>query len=315
MIINGKLFDVDTTKDVLTTVLEQGYTVNHSCRDGKCGQCVINVKNKNQTNNYHACQYFPKHDDVIEFEYFESFKLPDPVISPAKINAINVKNDKFITVALRFPPGKFQEILPGQYVKVIIPGIGFRSYSIYSMDLENNTFTLLIGKINGGAASDFFFNQASKGTLLTIKGPFGSFRFRPEPDSTHIFCATGSGIAPINAILESNQVKEMLTNGAKMHVIWGNSKVSDFFKLEYISKVTLNAHRFASKDGNSNISLGRITNPTIDLLGSHDENETVNVYSCGNPNFIDDLKFKIENLNRNNVNYYTDYFTCNGKEK
>ena len=53
--------------------------------------------------------------------------------------------------------------------------------------------------------SDYWFNFAKVNDLLRINGPFGTFVLRHNVKTNIIFLATGTGIAPIKAMIEKNQ--------------------------------------------------------------------------------------------------------------
>ena len=314
VMINDIGFEFSDQKTVLETVLENGYAVNHSCRDGRCQECQIKITNNGQTSLKLACQYHPSKGDKIYFDVFENYKLPNQIISPAKINSVNVLSDYYCLIEFRIPPNKDFSFFAGQYIDVNIPNVGVRSYSIYSADMNNKTLTILVSKVEGGLASNFFFKKAKKELLVTIKGPFGSFFYRPKDAEKVIFCATGSGIAPINAIFENEQIHADLSFGTEVYVLWSNKYPADFFDLSANIPTSVKYERFVTRENKKNFRSGRIVTPTLELIKRFSDREKICLYACGNPNFISELKEELTELGKLNLSFYSDAFIQNRKK-
>ena len=77
--------------------------------------------------------------------------------------------------------------------------------------------------------SDYWFNQAKASDLLRFNGPLGTFFLRGLDQLHLVFLATGTGIAPVKAMLES------LSNIAPEHapqsvtVFWGGRTEEDIY--------------------------------------------------------------------------------------
>lgn len=315
VMINDVEFELSEQKTVLQTVLENGYTVNHSCRDGRCQECQIDITNNGNTSQKLACQYYPTNGDSIYFDVFENYKLPDQIISPAKINSVNRINEYYTLIEFRIPPNKDFNFFAGQYIDINIPTVGVRPYSIYSLNINNKTLTILVSKVMGGLASDFFFKKAKKEFLVTIKGPFGSFFYRPKEAQRVIFCATGSGIAPINAIFENAQIQADLSLGTEVHLLWSNKYSSDFFELSSNIPKSVKYNRFVTRENGKSCRSGRIVKPTLELIKGFPHGEKICVYACGNPDFISELKKELTKLGKLNINFYSDAFIRDRKQQ
>jgi CDP-4-dehydro-6-deoxyglucose reductase, E3 len=53
-----------------------------------------------------------------------------------------------------------------------------------------------------GAMSRYWFQQAKANDLLRLRGPLGTFFLRGQAGKDLVLLATGTGIAPVKAILE-----------------------------------------------------------------------------------------------------------------
>jgi CDP-4-dehydro-6-deoxyglucose reductase len=85
----------------------------------------------------------------------------------------------------------------------IIRGAIRRSYSIANCYSTFGLLTFFIKNYKSGIMSNYWFNEANVNDLLRIEGPFGSFIYRESEADNIIFLTTGTGIAPVKAILES----------------------------------------------------------------------------------------------------------------
>ncbi|HZU84003.1 MAG TPA: FAD-dependent oxidoreductase [Polyangiaceae bacterium] len=125
--------------------------------------------------------------------------------------------------------------LAGQYLDVIVPtprGLPYkRSYSIASApdDQAPWTFELAVTRVEGGPTSDALHAMAP-GDVVEIEGPAGAFvRRAPERGAPALLVATGTGLAPIRAML-AEEVRDragpplLLLFGCRTpaDVLWGD---------------------------------------------------------------------------------------------
>ncbi len=105
--------------------------------------------------------------------------------------------------------GRIENILPGQFVNLILPEKIARAYSVASMkNIDGKTIIqLALEYIPGGKASEYLKSK-TEGDILIVKAPFGRFvpsicnfvskDFKSEKfGREHILIGTGSGITPI----------------------------------------------------------------------------------------------------------------------
>ena len=94
---------------------------------------------------------------------------------------------------------------PGQFVTLDLPihekpNKRVRSYSIASWPDGTNVIELVIVLLEGGAGTNYLFNQVMVGSELTLRGPQGVFTL-PEPIGKDLFfICTGTGVAPFRAM-------------------------------------------------------------------------------------------------------------------
>lgn len=315
--VNQKIFKIENQKSILETLIDNGFSVNHSCRSGRCNECVALLRTGDFDSEILSCQYIPKPGDQFTFEKFEQIRLPKKQIYPAKIEKLTKLSDKYLLVKLKLPIGKKLDFLPGQYINVIKRGIGARSYSLASFE-GSASILLIIQRVTGGQLSNFWFEGAQEGDLLQVQGPFGSFYLRKDPSITRaktIFAATGSGIAPLISMLGSNS--KLINHD--FYGFWSMQYYENFFSDDLFNGTIDNNiwNKYLTKENRDGFGCGRIVKPIMtlieDMLMSDIKN--INVYACGNNSFLKLLKDQINEVSNTNINFYADAFLKSGVDE
>jgi ferredoxin-NADP reductase len=94
---------------------------------------------------------------------------------------------------------------PGQFVTLDLPihekpNKRWRSYSIASWPDGTNVIELVIVLLEGGAGTNYLFNQVIVGSELTLRGPQGVFTLPDRIEKDLFFICTGTGVAPFRAM-------------------------------------------------------------------------------------------------------------------
>jgi ferredoxin-NADP reductase len=94
---------------------------------------------------------------------------------------------------------------PGQFVTLDLPiheklNKRIRSYSIASWPNGTNVIELVIVLLEGGAGTNYLFNEIKVGSELTLRGPQGIFTLPETIDKDLFFICTGTGIAPFRSM-------------------------------------------------------------------------------------------------------------------
>jgi len=116
------------------------------------------------------------------------------------------------------------EFIPGQFVTLDLP-IGqkrldrWRSYSIANTSNKENIIQLAISYIEGGRASEYFFNTLREGDILILKGPEGVFCLPKTMDKKLVMICTGSGVVPFKSMISHISDHGIQHNG--IHLIFG----------------------------------------------------------------------------------------------
>ncbi|PID70411.1 hypothetical protein CSB37_01840 [bacterium DOLZORAL124_38_8] len=110
----------------------------------------------------------------------------------------------------------------GQFISLKFGERSFRAYSIASLP-EENFIELVVRLVAGGLASEVF-RTAKIGQKFVFRGAFGQFQLSENLAFPLVFCATGSGIAPLRAMIRSEARKP---NPRPMYLLYGGRTLSD----------------------------------------------------------------------------------------
>jgi CDP-4-dehydro-6-deoxyglucose reductase len=321
---NGKSFNCDLNTTIFDAAKNNGIIFEHSCLMARCRSCAVQVVSgktinklddlvlsvEEKSNNWIlSCNSFPCSDLILDVEDIGDIKLFEKKIIPTKINSINKLNETVIEVILRLPPNSNFGYNSGQYIN-ITKGTIKRSYSIANVCNETGLITFLIKKYENGQMSNFWFNEAKENDLLRIEGPLGSFFLRETDVENIIFLATGTGVAPIKAILESiietpnkfSTKKIWIFSGARNEsdIFWQPNELNEIPNLKYIPVLSRASEVWKGEKGYVQDILIKQNIPL----------ENAQVYACGSNNMIESAKKLLIENGLNKKNFFSDAFVA-----
>lgn len=241
---------------LVDAALASGLTLPHSCKTGRCSTCKCKViqgetialqmeagiTDKEKAEGWILSCAREAHSDVeLEVEDLGGIVLPPSKTLPCRISHIEYMSSDVVRVILRLPPSADFKFIPGQYVDVIGPLGVRRSYSLACSNTADKTLELHIREVDGGVMSDYWFKQAQVNDLLRLNGPLGTFFLRNLAQLDLVFLATGTGIAPVKAMVESLADVPLDQAPKSVTVFWGGRTASDLY---FDLQATPVKHRF-----------------------------------------------------------------------
>lgn len=172
------------------------------------------------------------------------------------------------------------EYHPGQFLSLECGEKVWRAYSIATRQ-HNNQFKLLVRVVENGKGSNFLKN-CEIGSLINFKGAFGHFILSENPEATLNFCATGTGIAPFQAMIQAEQA---LPNPRAMRLYYGGRDQEDIAFIDQIALWAnhLDVHLAFSRDVNASEKDPRAKNCRITTFLENEEfGPNDEFYICGN---------------------------------
>jgi CDP-4-dehydro-6-deoxyglucose reductase, E3 len=318
---NNKVFFDDDNKSILDSALAADIMLEHSCRTGKCGVCKTQVLSGSteilqaetsltsdllEKGYILTCCRRASSDLVLDTEDLGDLAKLKTLTLPARIDSMSLLADDVIQVFLRLPPNNGLQILSGQYVDVIGPGGLRRSYSIANDFSKGGKIELHIRQVSNGKMSAYWFDAAKVNDLLRIEGPRGTFCWRDRQESTAIFLATGTGIAPIKSMLEQLDANPQALGHKKIAIYWGGRRPEDFYWEPAFNNIECRFLPCLSRE--SNDWSGRRGYVQEHALQDHTNLSDCVVYACGSLDMINSANTLLVSHGLKPGNFLSDAF-------
>lgn len=242
---NGRSFSAERGVSILDAASAAGLVLEHSCRTGRCGSCraqllsgsTLPLRDERSLASDEVASHWiltctreAESDVALDIEDLSALDGISPKTLPCRINRITRLATDVVRVELRLPPNAGFAFLAGQYVDVTGPGGVKRSYSVASdMRTADKQLELHIRHVDGGAMSDYWFHAAKVNDLLRFRGPLGTFFLRELAGLDLIFLATGTGYAPVHAMLKRLDALEPSARPASTRLLWGGRVPQDIY--------------------------------------------------------------------------------------
>lgn len=195
-----------------------------------------------------------------------------------------LNNDFFILELLS--GSKLPDLKPGQFAQVKVEGSSEtflrRPISIHDVDIERNTFKLLVQEVGKGTKT---LSKLERGSLLNLIYPLGNSFSLPDKNEHILLVGGGCGVAPLLYL-----GKYLKSNGYALDVLLGFRNSERI--LEYNEYLKIGEVFLTTEDGSSG-EKGYVTNHSVLLSRRFDR-----VYCCG-PDSM--MKAIAHYCNKNNI--------------
>ncbi len=318
---SGKSFSAEQGETLLDAALRAKVTLAYSCRTGRCGTCKGKVRSGSTVVVHDelglsdserasgwilTCVRSAASVVDLEVEDLGDTELFPAKTMPCRIRSLERLSIDVVKVTLRLPPTADLKFHPGQYIEVIGQGGVRRSYSIANAPAVETHIELHIRQVPGGVMSTYWFEQAKVNDLLRLNGPLGTFFLREVGDIDLTFLATGTGIAPVKAMLESLAQRNALPAPRSISVFWGGRVPRDIY---WDPADTRLDHQFipvlsrTSADWSG--ARGYVQQA---LLAQKREWGRTAVYACGSEAMIREARHQLVAAGLNERHFYSDAF-------
>lgn len=324
---SGKSFTSVEGLSILNSSMGTSVSLPYSCKTGRCSTCKCRVidgqtkvleteigltEEEKSEGWVLSCVREALTDLQIEVEDLGGIVLPPIKTYPCRVSSIEKMASDVVKVLLRLPPSSEFQFIPGQYIDVIGPNSMRRSYSLANSSFDEKLLELHIRSVNGGAMSNYWFNDAKSNDLLRLSGPLGTFFLRPSMANRDlIFLATGTGFAPVKAMLESLNEIPSCAQPKSVRVYWGGRIKEDLY---------FNPPNLA---GNFQF-IPVLSRPQSEWMGvtgyvqkvalkSHLNIENTTVYACGSNAMIQSARMAFIDAGLSGNHFFSDAFVCSAK--
>jgi CDP-4-dehydro-6-deoxyglucose reductase len=315
-------FPINKDESILEAALEHGYALPYSCRNGACGVCKGKVLQGSV--DYGKAQSFaltdeekaaglalfccatPLSDLVIESHEVTTEKEIMVKTLPCRVEKMVKLADDVMALYLKLPANERLQFLSGQYIDILQKDDKPRSFSLANAPHDDELLELHVRNISGGTFTNHVFNGMKERDILRIKGPLGGFYLHEDSPKPIIFVASGTGFAPVKAIIE-----HALHIGFKreMHFYWGVRRQSDFYMLDKVEAWKAQGIKFTPVVSDEPWA-GRTGFVHQAVLDDYKDMSGHAVYACGAPIVVEAAhrEFTTQRGLRND-DFYSDAFT------
>lgn len=318
---SGRSYSAELGQSLLDAAEGAGLILPYSCRNGRCSKCKCKIigsstalqeetglTDEEKSDGWVlACVRSINGDVKVEIEDLTDLRLPVARLVPAKIDDLQPMSGDVMRVRLRLPPGAGFDFVAGQYIDVVGHGGIKRSYSLARLS-DGGALELHIRRVTGGAMSGYFFDEAKANDLVRIHGPRGTFKLRHGPETDVVFLATGTGIAPVKAMLEEMAAQPQLLRPRSVSVYWGGRWPGDFYwdprevykNLNYVPTLSTARDDWVGARGYVQDA----------FLTSCPDISSVQVYACGSEAMISGASRAIKNAGLLSSSFFADAFVA-----
>jgi CDP-4-dehydro-6-deoxyglucose reductase len=242
---SGHTFTVEPDSTILQAAIAQGVGLPYGCRDGACGSCKSRLLAGHVVHRTHqakalgeaeeaqglilTCCSTPQSDLVIECREVVGAGQFAVQKMPTRVLAMTRAAPDVMVLRLQLPTNAVFQYHAGQYVEFILRDGARRSYSMANASSRLGSppsIELHLRHMPGGQFTDQVFGTMKEKDILRMEGPFGSFFLREDSDKPMVLLASGTGFAPIKALIEHMQDKGIRREAV---LYWGARRPADLY--------------------------------------------------------------------------------------
>lgn len=310
----GATYTAKADETLLDAALRQGITIPYGCKNGACSACKASVLtgevdlgayqphalNEQEIADGKAllCCARAKSDVRIENRQATlTAEIPVKLL-PARVEALEKCAPDVILLKLRLPATETFTFRAGQFIDILLADGQRRSYSIANAPKQTGALELHIRRVPNGQFTGQVFEQLNIKDILRFEGPRGGFYLREESDKPAILLASGTGFAPVKAMVE-----HALGEGSKrpLHIYWGCRKEIDLYLSELpVAWAAGHAHiRYTPVLSEPEAGWqGRTGFVHQAVLADYPDLSAHEVYACGAPPMIDAARKDFTNVGK-----------------
>lgn len=251
---SGRQFSASGQETILAAAIHAGVGLPYGCKDGACGSCKCKKLSGEVTHDAYSenalseaelaagliltCRATATSDVVLESRQVTGASAFPIKKMPVRVNALEKLSHDVMRVQLQLPAHTAFQFHAGQYLEFILRDGSRRAYSMATpphVAANTPAIELHIRHMPGGKFTDHVFGAMKEKEILRAEGPFGSFFLREDSDKPMVFLASGTGFAPIKALLEHMQHKVMTR---PVSLYWGGRRPEDLYMDAWLKELS-----------------------------------------------------------------------------
>ena len=250
---SGREYQTEGDETLLQAAIRQGVGLPYGCKDGACGSCKSKLLEGTVVHGTHQPKTLTPEEEAAGFVLtccarpqtdctLEARTVPGasefPVLKlPCRVITLEKPTSDVAVMRLQLAANQNFQFHAGQYVEFILRDGARRSYSMANAPHSTpGSIELHLRHMPGGKFTDHVFTNLKEKDILRMEGPFGSFFLREDSDKPMVLLASGTGFAPIKAIIERMQHLGV-TRPAVLY--WGARKEADLYLKDWAVQAAL----------------------------------------------------------------------------
>jgi CDP-4-dehydro-6-deoxyglucose reductase len=248
---SGRSFSAADDETILSAAIRQGIGLPYGCKDGACGSCKCKklsgevemgphqskaLSAEEQSKGYVlTCCARPRSDVVLESRQVTEAGAHPIRKMPVRVLALTRLSHDVMGIRLQLPAGEPLQFHAGQYIEFLLQGGVRRSYSManapHTLATPGTGVELHVRHMPGGRFTDHVFGAMKEKEILRVEGPYGSFFLREDSAKPIVLLASGTGFAPIKALIEhlAHQQSER-----PIVLYWGGRRPQDLYMDDWV---------------------------------------------------------------------------------
>ncbi|HEY1043838.1 MAG TPA: CDP-6-deoxy-delta-3,4-glucoseen reductase [Telluria sp.] len=240
---SGHQFSCEEDETVLAAAIRTGVGLPYGCKNGACGSCKGKIvegtvqhkpyqkralTDEELANGFSLfCCALPQSPlTILAREVTGSSEYPVRKM-PTRVISLERAAPDVMIVKLQLPASEALAYRAGQYVEFLLRDGKRRSYSMASAPSSlESPLELHIRHMPGGVFTEQVFGAMKERDILRFEGPHGSFFLREDSDKPIVMLASGTGFAPIKALVEHMQ---HLKSERPVRFYWGGRRPQDLY--------------------------------------------------------------------------------------
>jgi len=247
---SGRSFTTQADETLLLAAIRQGIGLPYGCKDGACGSCKSKKLEGSVLHGPHQDKALSADEEAAGFVLtccatatsdvvLESRQVTEegafPIKKmPVRVTQLERASHDVMVLQLQLPASEPFQYHAGQYVEFLLRDGSRRSYSMATAPHRQSTAPVMelhIRHMPGGKFTDHVFGAMKEKEIQRVEGPYGSFFLREDSDRPIILLASGTGFAPIKAIIEHMQHKNIQRPTT---VYWGGRRPADLYQHQWL---------------------------------------------------------------------------------
>jgi CDP-4-dehydro-6-deoxyglucose reductase, E3 len=243
---SAKSFSAEPDQTILEAALAAGIVIPYGCKNGACGSCKGKVVSGEIAQGPHQASSLSAAEQAEGKALFccakacSNLEIEARVIQtagdfplkklPCRVASVERAADDVVILKLQLPATERLQYLAGQYVEIILRDGTRRSYSMAGAPGVSEHLELHLRHLPGGKFTDAVFGVSGPATkekdIMRFEGPMGTFFLREDSTKPMVMIASGTGFAPIKALMELIQAKGI---ARPITLYWGGRRPKDLY--------------------------------------------------------------------------------------